>query len=143
MAETTPMERDSHRGQLERRGGRWYIDGVAVHAGDLVEVRRAKVGEQEIGEEWIPAVVGADGNAVELEGSSDFVPGSRATGVRAAGLRTLFFHQAEIRRVQTGVPAQRRKSRAAETDADLQRAEGEGMVTEAAKVSATDIEDDA
>jgi hypothetical protein len=102
MRKPTPMRRDNHRsGRLVRRDGVWYLEGRPIEPGDLVEVRRARVGEEIVGEDWIPAVVGADGNAVELEDPTDFVPGSRASALRAAGLRTLQLDQAEIRRART------------------------------------------
>jgi hypothetical protein len=109
MPKTAPERRDGHRrGDLMKRNGVWYLDGKPVEPGDLVEVRRAKVGEEIVGEDWVPAVVGAEGTAVELEDPTDFVPGSRAGALRAAGLRTLQLDQAEIRRARTGASRDQR-----------------------------------
>jgi hypothetical protein len=136
------MRRDTRRRpRLEKREGAWYLDGRPVRPGDLVEVRRARVGEEEVGDDWVPAVVGCDGKAVELEDPSDFVPGSRSGSMRAAGLRTLQLDHAEIRRVQMGVPQQRPATK--DCEPDIERAEAEGMVTEDAKISATTPDDEA
>lgn len=80
--------------------GVWCLEGRALKPGDTVEVRRAQVGTEELGDEWALGVVGLgqSGLFVELEEASDFVPGSRGAHMRAAGLRTLRLALAEIRR---------------------------------------------
>lgn len=80
-------------------GGTWYLDGHPLRAGDPVEIRRARIGDTDVGEDWVPAVVSGDtALLIELEEPGDFVPGSRSTLPRSAGLRTLALSAAELRR---------------------------------------------
>jgi hypothetical protein len=90
---------------LERRHGRWFLDGRALEDGDLVEVRRLHVPTRDPNceglqiEEWYPGIVFDDAQAIELEDPTD--AGWSRTGRRqSVDLDVVARSTAEIRRVE-------------------------------------------
>ena len=66
---------------LERSTNAWVLDGRPLLGGERVELRT--LGHADLdGAGWIPGVIVRDGLAVELEGTSDAIPGNRAADPR-------------------------------------------------------------
>lgn len=84
---------------LVRRQGRWTLDGYVVCPGDAIEVRRAPIGDIDLGDRgaWVVglATTGADG--VEFDSPFDLAPGSRAAVRDVARFDELVRSGAEVR----------------------------------------------
>ncbi len=85
--------------RLTWRSGQWCLGGRPLEAGELVEVRRTRIGDEWIGDEWAPAVVGRHGGSLRLQDPVHPAADEHGAKVRAAGFRTLALDSAEIRRV--------------------------------------------
>lgn len=66
---------------LERGTNAWVLNGRPLRGGEHVELRTAGHADLD-GSGWIPGVIVRDGLAVELEGTSDAIPGNRAADPR-------------------------------------------------------------
>jgi hypothetical protein len=112
------------------------LDGLPLEAGQRLEIRNARVGDTVIGQSWMPAVVGQAATSVEIEMPASANLGGRRVETVEVSIDELLRQSAGIRRVPAfNAGARGRVGRP--LGQALQVAEGEGMVTEAAKVSAT------